>query len=365
MSISAQGGVVSFAEQPAKIGVDGTFDHTTLDWYKVRAPRISLGTVQDQQTFPLEVGGTLTPTGSFKQGYFFAGELDLIPRLEQAFGFLVKATLGVASTVTGKDADGNVVVGVNTHIFRFDPAAPSAQPWMAVRRVVPGASAGQKLGELGFDCKIQSLDFTVPAKGKVAASMSMMGRDVNYDDASTWVYENEFEDSTSSPDAGRGQFKIGGVQYPIIGAQLSISNGLSTPDQEMVIGDFRPDDFIALTRGATIRIVYKYENPDLYKKILTGAANGTEWSSLPFIVNTAGAVFAFDARFQSPALIGATNVPYEMRIRANRVTWAVDRPIELQAGGIITQTFTGTILEPAEGEDYIQILIVNDQASYN
>lgn len=365
MSLSAQGGVVSFAEQAAKIGRDGVFDASALSWFKVRAPRVSLGTVQDQQVFPLETGGTLTPTGSYKQGYFFAGEVDLIPRLEAAFGYLAKATLGVASSVVDTDADGNAVVGVNTHIFRFDPNDPAYQPWMAVRRSVPGVTPAERLGETGFDCKVQMLDLTIPAKGKVQASVAMMGRDVEYDDASTWVYANNFEDSTSAPDAGRGQFAIGGVEYPIIGAQISLSNGLTTPDQEMVIGDFRPDDFIALTRNATIRIVYKYENPELYKQILTGQANGTEWNSLPFIVNSGGGDFAFDARFLAPANIGATGQPYEMRIRANRVTWAVDRPIELQAGGIITQTFTGTVLEPATGEDYIQIVMVNAHAGYN
>jgi len=364
MSVGAQGGIVSFGLQAAKIGKDGTFVPGNVSYYKFRAPRIGIGPIQDQQVMPLETGGPLVPSGSYKQMRMFGGQVDLIPRLENSFGLLLKALMGTASSVTNKNADGATATGANTHIFHFDPTNNATLPWCSVRTMVPGATAGENFGQTGFDCRVNAMQFTVPAMGKIAARVGVIGRDFKLDDASTWTYANAtMEDSTSTADAGRGQFAIGGVEYPIMGAVVEVANGLTTPQQEVVVGDFAPDSFDVLTRNATIRIVYKYQNADLFRKLLTGQANGTEWSSLPFTNSSDGNGFAFDARFQAPANIGATSTPYEMRIRANRVTWAVDGPIELQAGNIITQTFVGTILEPASG-DYLQLTISNGQSSY-
>lgn len=364
MSVAAQGGIVSFGLQAAKVGKDGTFNASGISYYKMRAPRVMLGPIQDQQVFPLETGGPLVPSGSYKQMRMFGGQVDLIPRLENSFGLILKALMGTASSVTNKDADGTSVTGANTHIFRFDPTNNATLPWCSVRSMIPGATSGENFGQTGFDCRVGSVQFTIPAMGKVAARVNMIGRDFKLDDASTWTYANAtMEDSTSTADAGRGQFSIGGTEYPIMGAAIEIANGLTSPQQEVVVGDFAPDSFDVLTRSATIRIVYKYQNSELFRKLLTGTANGTEWSSLPFMNTTSGATYAFDARFQAPANIGATSQPYELRVRANRVTWAVDGPPELQAGNIITQSFVGTILEPASG-DYLQITVTNGQSSY-
>lgn len=364
MTISAQGGVFGYAEQDAMVGRNGTFDHTDLTWYKVRSPRVSVGTIQDQQVFPLEIGGVLTPDGAFKQQYFFAGDADLVPRLENSLGILLKGAMGQASSVTGKNADGGTSVGVNTHIFNYVAADNSSLPWMAVRRLIPGAIAAQNSGETGFDCKVANVRITVPNIGKIVTRASFIGRDVELDDGSTWVWENAaFEDSSSTPDAGRGSFLIGGVEYPILGATIDLVNGLTNPRQEGIVGDFRPDTFTCLTRNAVIRIVYKYENDDLYRKLLTGTADGTDWNSLPFTQVSSAGGYAFDARFQSPGLIGVTEVPYELRIRANKVTWAVDGPPELAAGGFVTQSFVGTVLQPSSG-NYLEMVMVNGQTSY-
>ncbi len=364
MTIASQGSVLSFAVQADKVGRDGTFNAAALDWYKILAVEANLGTIQEQQTHPLELGGRITPRGAYKLAVFGAGESTLIPRIENIFGWLLKATMGDASSVTGKNADGVTTAGVNTHIFRFDPTDQAYQPWIAVRRVVPGRTPAENFGETVFDCKVNSLRFTIPAKGKVACRLVMLGRDVELDDAAAWVYDNAaFEDTDSTPDAGRGQFLIGGVEYPLIGAVIDIANGLSTPDQEAIIGDFRPDDYISLTRGSTVRIVYKYENSQLYRRLLTGSPTGNVWSSLPFMQETDGSGYAFDARFQAPANIPTTSTPYTLRVRANKIVWAVDGPIQLQAGGFVTQTFIGTVIDD-DVNDYLQVTMENAATAY-
>jgi len=363
MSIASQGGIFSFAVQAAKVGKAGTFSHGDYDWYQMRAPRVAMGTVQQQTVLPPELGGVLTPTGAYKAGYFFAGDVDMLPRAEGDFGWMLLAAMGSVSTVTGVDEDANAVVGLNTHIFSFDPADPSGQPWCAARRLTPGVTTGENFGEAGFDCKVNMLRFTIPAAGKIVAKIQMVGRDIELDDASTWSYANSFESGQSIPDAGGGIFELNGVEYPIVGATIDIANGLSTPQQEAIIGDFRPDDFIALFRSMTIRMVYKYENSELYRQLLTGTVDGTAWSPLPYELVTDGAGHAFDARFEAPIDIGATNYPYKLIVRANRVVWGVEGPPELAAGGIITQALVGSVVTPDSGA-YVEVVLVNDQADY-
>jgi hypothetical protein len=367
MSVPAQGGLFGFALQAAKIGRGGTFTVGDYTWYKVRAPRVSIGAIQDQQVFPPEVGGIIVPTGAYKQAKFFAGDVDLIPRLEESIGVLLAATMGNVSSVSGEDADGEAVTNLYTHIFNFDPTSSYELPWMAVRRTVPGAEAADTHGEVGYDCKVANLRLTVPQMGKVAARFTMIGRDFLFENNPTWTWTNaDFEAHDSTPDVGRGSFKIGGVEYPLTGAVIDMVNGLTTPRDEMIIGDFSPDDFVPLTRAMTIRIVYKWEDAELFRKIYTGTANGTTWSSLPFEVDTGGNA-AFEAVFEAPANVPTTSPasPYRLRVRANKVTWAPDGPVELRGGTIVQQQFIGTVLEPEGSLDYADIVVENGYAGTN
>ena len=362
-STPAQSSILSIAEQTGKIGRGGTFTVADYDWYKFNTLENGVGAIQDQQVFPPESGGPLTPRGAYKQAKFFGGTVTLIPRLESTLGFLLKAAMGSASTVSGVTADGATAVGVNTHIFRFDPAGAANQPWMAIRRHIPTPNSSNYHGEVGFDCKVGLFDLTIPAMGKLVARVQMVGRDyLTPTDSDTWTYENAlFDDELTSPDSGRGFFKIAGVEYPTIGASFQLMNGLTGPQQEMIIGDFSPDDFVALTRAAQIQFVYKYENADLYRTLLNGAPSAEEWSSLPFVADTSGATYALQARFETPGEI-VSGHPWALEIRANKVTVAVTGPIELQPGNIITQTFVLTVLTDKNPSiDYLQFIIENDE----
>lgn len=365
-STPAQSSIVSIAKQAAKIGRGGTIVLSDQPWYKFNTLENGLGALQDQQVFPPESGGPLTPRGAYKQSKFFGGTVTLIPRLESTLGLLLNAVMGKASTVTGVTADGVSHAGVNTHIFHFDPAGAANQPWMAVRRHIPTPSSSNYHGEIGFDCKVGLFDLTIPAMGKLVSRIQMVGRDYKLAlDSNTWSYANaSFDDELTAPDSGRGFFKIAGAEYPTMGASFQLMNGLTSPQQEMIIGDFSPDDFVALTRAAQIQFVYKYENADLYRTLLGGDPSAVDWSSLPFVANTVGATFALQARFETPGEIGVTGLPYALEIRANKVTVAVTGPIELQPGNIITQTFVLTVLTPSNSAvDYLQFIIENAEAA--
>jgi hypothetical protein len=362
MSIASQGTIISYAIQPGgRVGREGTFDPSALDWYRIRAPRVNIAPVSDQQVAPPELGGPLVPDGVFKQGYMVGGDMDVIPRLESSLGWLMLAVMGTASTVTGVNADGEAAAGVNTHIFRFDPDDHSLQPWMALRRMIPGATLAERLGETNFDCKVGMMRVTVPAAGKIAANVQIVGRDYVHEDPATWTYANDLESFDTTADAGAGYFRIGGEEFPLVGASFDFNSTLST-EQERIIGDYRLDNLIALNRTAQVRIVVKYENADLYREIMNGGSDNDTWSALPFQHITNGSL-AFEARFDAPVTIGATAEPYSIRFRGNKIAWQPDGPLQLQAGNIITQTFVGTVIRPDAG-DYLQIVLVNDTANY-
>lgn len=363
MSVPAQGGVIGLAVQASKIGDGGSFTPGSYTWIKFKAPRVMMDIIQGDQIFPPEVGGGIIPTGAYKDSMYPAGQFDVIPRLERSLPLLLKAIMGNASSVTGKDADGTTVAGVNTHVINFNPTTDYSIPWIAVRRMIPGATASDNFGQTAYDCKLSSLRLTVPAAGKLAARFTMVGRDVHQEENPSWTWDNaSFEAFQSSPDAGRGYLKIGGVEYPITGMVIDFNNSLTTPQQEMIIGSFHPDDYVPLFRSMTLRFVYKWANPDLYQQIFNGGASSTTWDSLPFLEDTSGADFAFEASFQSPGNIGVTSTPYELRIRGNRITIAPDGPIELQGGAILQQSFVATILEPDTG-NYCQFLVTNGRTA--
>lgn len=359
MTVPAQAGVVGFAHQNAKIGNAGSFAHLDHSFYKVLAPRINFGVMEDVQQMPLELGGKMRPTGIYKQQYLFGGDMDILPRLG-SFGLLLKAALGKVTT-TADTFFGVANVGVNTHKFQQDETNVASQPWMSFRRLTPGALAADNSGETGFDCKVDRIRLTIPGMGKLAARVSFLGRDVVLDDASTWVWQNAaYEDSSLIPESGRGHFKIGGTEYPITGLIIDIANNLSTPRDEAVVGDFRMDDIICLSRGVTIRAVYKYANDDLYRQILTGNVGGTTWTSLPFM--TSGAGVALEAYFEAPATIpgAATTAQYALKATASKVSWQVDGPPQLVGGGIVQLNLIGTLVEPDAG-DYFAVELANDE----
>jgi hypothetical protein len=360
MTIAAQGGLVGFGLQTAKIGRGGVYAEPGAV-YKVRAPRVNMGAVQSVQALPPEVGGALTPTGVYKDQRFFAGDFDLLPRAKTV-GVLLLGALGKVTTMADS-AFGTANVGVNTHKFTYDSAAPASQPWMVFRRMTPGAVSAQNSGETGFDCKINGIRLTVPGRGKVVMRASIQGRDFVLDDASAWTWENaNYEDAGLIYESGRGYFKVGGTRYPILNLQFDIVNNLTSPNDEQVVGDFAPDDFIALRRAVTLRATYKYEDDDLYRKLLTGQADGTTWDSLPFFTSTSGPNKGIEAFFEAPSQVpgAATAVNYAIKLTAEKVAWQVDGPPVLQGGGVVLLNLLGTVIQPDSG-DYFTAEIINEE----
>lgn len=373
MSIPTQGGKFSYAPQAQKYGdhID-KYDPTALSWYSIRAPRVSVGAQQMQENLAPETGGPIVPNGAYKTMSFVAGDVETTPRLENAMMYLLYGALGKHQSWADSaynPADPTTPVAGSTgtflHKFSFDPTNTYMMPWMSVRKMIPGSNAKSTYGEIGVDVKVASLSLQIPGAGLLSANIGFQGRVPKFPsaaDVNAWTYANANEDSLSIPHAGRGTFLIGGEKFPVVNAAIDIQNGLSQPQQEMIVGEYHPDDMVALTRTATIRVTYKWSDDKLYRELMTGAVDGVDWDSIPMLRDTNGETRALEAYFESPGNIPGSNpkVPNSLRVIANRVVWQIEgNGIELQAGNIIQVTLTGTVLEPETGQDYIEIWMQN------
>lgn len=369
MSVASQSAIISIGRQAQFIGEGTAFDeaiHVPGGFYRIRAPRVNFGPIDDSQDFPMEVGGDIVPTGVFKQGVAVAGQIEMLPRTELSTAMLAYHAMGKHEVEADVDLDGTAAVGVNVHNFTLGDVS-SILPWLAFRKVVQGEGAGNRIGETYFDCLLSGLEFIVPNRGKVMARVSAFGRDyVMADDAETgtWTYENypsggTFEDSSTVPEAGRGFMKIGGTQYPAVGVQIGMMNQLSTPDEEQVIGSFKMESIVPKARTLTIQWTYKWKDPTLWRKILNGgvAANDV-WDSAPFL--TSGANTAFTARFLAPKKISTTDVHYGLEVNASKVVWRAGGAPELAAGGIVLLPIVGTAIDPGNGDPYARIRVQTD-----
>lgn len=370
MPVPGQSSVFSVALQSGKYHPDIPFKGTLVaahSWFRTRAPRVGLGVQDMTQTFPLETGGPIVPTGAFKAGQFGQGDVDLIPRAENFIGLLLYGALGAVETGADEvwDSATNQFVagesGVNTHRFTFNPAVTFGLPWLALRTMTPGATAAENFGQVHQSAQVNNFRLDIPAAGLLGMTVGFTSLKVNFPlsaEVNSWTYANTAEDDTSAVHAGRGRFLIGGERQPISAATIEFMNGLQP---QMIIGQYHPDDIVNLTRGMSIRITFRWENADFYRKLLTGSETEEDWDAIPFKQITSGAAKAFEAAFESPTKIPGTDSHYALRIIANKIVWQIDRAgLEMRAGSVLEVPYIGTVLEPEPGDEYIEMFLVND-----
>lgn len=362
MTVTAQRGELYFAPKTARQG-------STPTWYKFRALDIGLGVVDNNQNLPPEVGGQTFPTGAFKDGAFVAGGARMIPRLEADIGWLIYAATGSADT-TADDPE----AGANTHTFAPSTSDDTFLPWIDVAKFIPGTDA---VIMKGVDCKVTGLEITVPQAGILMFSPAIVGRIPQFidDEGQITTFRSAaqaFEGYESIPLSAKGKFKVGfgaavtvaqlkadsGGTYdvPALGAVITLTNNLTTPQEERVVGSYYPDDFVPKGRMAMVRFTYKWADPELYLRILTNDVNGTAWSPVPTF-----APVLIEA--QSPDDISGLSTPYTFRFTAQNVHWRFDGAPQLQAGGIIMQSYIGIVNVNDAGSAF-EIELVNEEAGY-
>ena len=359
MTVTAQQGVFAFGPQHSKEAVAANI-------YKHRASDIDLSAMSDDRLGPPEVGGTPVPTMPYRAGILSAGGATIAPRLENTLGWLLYGAIGDVSTETGKDVFGTTVTGFNSHEFAFDTQAEGFVPWMTFYKEIPGYQATDFFGETYQDCKVLSLVTTFPNDGLIQTRVDVLGRMAG--NTTQWTAgkktdfaNTHYEDHESVPIGSNtgGFLKIpsfSGDDLPVVGATVSIQNAPLDIRQEKVYGSPYIHDVTVTGRVLTVDMVLKWEDPALYRSIITGSTTGTQWTCKPWISDLD--IYALSCDDSSVA-----GAPYQLRVTAPKVMYQVAGGISLGGNEAVMMRVMGTAIKGTE--DYYTVALGNTVTSYS
>ena len=357
MAVTAQQGTFSFGPQTAKGSIATQF-------YQHRAVDIDLATISGDQLGPMEVGGVPTPTIPFRNGVTAAGGATIAPRLENTMGWLLHGLCGAHSVTGDEDVLGNTVTGMYNHEFTFSTTNESYVPYMSFRKDIPGAAenGSEDLGETFEDCKIINAAFTLPNDGLVTSRVDVLGRGTgtNFESAPTWTYANtQMEEYNSIPigSVTGGYFKIpdySATELPIIGGSVVITNAPLAVAQEKIFGSPYMQDITIVSRRLAVDLIVKWEDPDLYRAVLTGSTTGTAWTTTPFVEDLD--VFALAA---DDAIL---TTPWGIRFQAPSVMYQIAGGVRLAGNQSVALRVTGVAL--ASTSDYFTVNLGNLTTTY-
>lgn len=313
---------------------------------------VDLGVVDETREGPPEVGGIAVPTFPYKSGPLIAGGLTIQPRFEDVFGHLLYAMLGsVTSAPVALNPD------VYDHVFKMGTNSTSV-PWLSFRKHIPpyGDDLATDLGEIFKDCKVIGGTLSLPNDAPLGMRLDVIGREFELaNDPTAWVYENPLESWESIPVACAvgGYLKIGGVEFPVVAAQVGWQNVPLDIRQERVYGDPFIDDVTVIQRRLSYDLTVRWNNPDLYRDVLTGSISGTAWSSKP---KTA----SFEVKAVSSVDMPLEVEPYSLTIAADEVMMSQQGGITLAGNGAIMMRFSGVALEAT---NYASFTLRNKKAT--
>jgi len=172
----------------------------------------------------------------------------------------------------------------NVTVFAPDVTNEPAAPYLHARRYVPDSTGQAGYTEYGFDGRGVSLSLALPQAGAARAEFSAVFR-------RPFSVDGEFETNGSTAIVGssiNGIAESAGslvlsctsnVAFPALGikgaadgvfmgAQIQIANITISPQDGMGIGAYHPEDWTILSRGASVRLAYKWKDEALYNTIV-------------------------------------------------------------------------------------------------
>ncbi len=340
MSISTQRGHLAWSVQSAKIA-DNTFVPGDYTWQKHRVESMDIGVQEFNDALPPEVGGTLFVNSTFKNGAFVGGQMNLYQRMQKSIGHLLFAAAGAKAATAGTGT------AATRNRFYVSQADESFLQWLALRKYTPSTVATAGLSEYLYDCRVATMALNIPAMGASSMQVGILGRKpLSVDNESTTG--DSYEDGTGIGLSCQGSVTLPGFATAIGGgwagkftsAQVLLANNISQPQSEMVIGSRHPDDFTTLSRGATVQLIYKWEDPALYKELFYDGTAG-DWS--PVIGSSAVRI-----KTASANNIPTKSVPYSLEFGADNVDWTMSSPVLAGANLLMTQ-LTGVVKGTSDG----------------
>lgn len=352
MTVIAQNSIFGF-------GPAADNDTQPTAYYRHAAIDVNLNEVDDVRIFDPEVGGVPVPKGGYSAGPLGVGSFVIQPRLKSTVGWLLVAMLGdITSTANtdGTDPDGSY-----THKGVF--AKTQALPWLGLRELMKNQEdSNNDMGRVFIGARLLSGVFEFSSDGTARMTGAVRARKWAFEDPASWTWSNTLEDTTTVPIPPKeGQyFKIPGFSstaLPMVAATISfISNPLDMR-LDKVYGSPYMENITVTDQAMVIDATLKWNDPALYRTIMTGGATGTTWTAQPFEQD-------FEHYAVAPAQIGTSGRNYSIKFSAPRVLWRVNGGLRTAGRNAVMMRIQGTVLDNAGG-DYASVEWVNDTASYD
>ncbi len=346
----------------------------TIHYFPLTDCDVGLTKTQDQ--LPPEIGGKALALGNYVTGVWGGGTASLIPRLSNRLGWLLLATTGSCSTVQNTKASdltlfgggGATTAGVHSHIFTFASEAEFFAPWITMHRLLPHATAAERVGELLQDGRIGTFTYSMTSGAPVTVDLGVVGRrlqdDPEFDFEPGW--SATYDDfSTFAVPSCDGYFKVGGEAFATTAVSVTVNNNVLPPMQSVVVGSVDPMDFPLLTRDVTVTATVLVDNYDLYVSTFAGAdvdvSEGNDATS-------SCTVYGADLDVMSAAQTFITGTePYRLRIvtppDGDSVKWQV-QPLRVTPGQPVVLQMTGTVAALADSAAFYMVL-QNAQSGYS
>lgn len=287
----------------------------------------------------------------------------------------------VTSVTLPATAESNVYVsigiedtGTYANVFTIDPLHPARVKWMGFRKFIPGGdddATDYGLGETYNDCKVLGLGMTLPNDGLISSQIAVLGRTFTLETDPDWgitsgstggwnVAAGDFETYESIPIgcqvAGYVQIPaLNGLELPVLNGSVTIANTPIDARYERIFGSPFMQGVTIGSRSVAVDITVLWQNPDLYRMVLTGSKTGFEWSAIPFTTRV-------DLLAESPDVIPNTHVKYGLRVELASVMLAMQGAIPLVGNDAVAMRFSGVALDVAG--DYCQFTLTNAVNGY-
>jgi hypothetical protein len=349
MTVAGNRGSVAFSIQKAKIGsgafaVPGSLVNGA--WQKHKMTRVNVGIQELTDALTPSVGSGLFVDGTYKNAVVAGGQMTMEARLQGSLGYLLYAAAGSYSATAPS--------GTSTlHATRIyvNQQNQLSLPWMCVRRYTPGSNGSDGLTEYLVDAKVAGMVLTIPQMGPLVVQTTLSGRKAIANDAEVSGNDSNYESAAGVALSCKSNIAlsfdpIGALAdtYNVtdssvesfMGAEIAINNGLTGPQQEIVVGSMYMDDLSPLTRSAVITLVYKWKNPKLYDRILYASNYGGSFSAAEWTpqIQTGSAVISSVTAAGTPS----------MNFCTDSINWQIAAP-QLAGAQMLTTTVTGIVTE--------------------
>lgn len=169
-------------------------------------------------------------------------------------------------------------------VFQPNTSNEVAAPFLHARRYVPDSGGAGGYTEFGLDGRAVSLSLALPQAGSAKAEFSVVFRrpysvdgekEINNVTAVAAASINGISESAASlalSCSSNVAFPALGIKGAadgvFMGAQIQIANATISPQDGMGIGSYYPEDWAILSRGASVRLAYKWKDDALYNTIV-------------------------------------------------------------------------------------------------